>query len=229
MAANLLIEGFGLMRERFAVYAFFAVACAGAGWAVLGRVDLYEVIAKNPLALVSTPPLSVVLLLALVALFFILPSALRRIEPGFRMNGLRVALTALTILGVALLTEIGYALFVIPGIVVAVLCSQALIDALLRLRAESGPRDVLPALAAALRGSIAMTRTHFVTTLGVISISFVILLVPFTVVMVAFLVLGVRVPESLVITAPLLFLTFIYFECVRYALIVRWYRRLARG
>jgi len=26
--------------------------------------------------------------------------------------------------------------------------------------------------------------------------------------------------------APLLLLTFVYFECVRYALIVRWYRRL---
>jgi hypothetical protein len=228
VAATLLIEGFGLMRERFAVYALFALACAAAGWAVLGRIDLYDVIARHPLALVSTPPLSVVLLLALVALFFILPSALRRIEPGFRMNGVRVALTAVTIVGVAMVTEVGYALLVIPGIVVAVLCSQALLDALLRLRAESGPGDVLPTLAAAVRGSIAMTRTHFVTTLGVISISIVILLVPFTLAMIAFLVLGVRVPQSLVITAPLLFLTFIYFECVRYALIVRWYRRLAR-
>ena len=229
MAATLLIEGFGLMRERLAVYALFALACAGAGWAVLGRIDLYEIIANHPLALVSTPPLSVVLLLALVALFFILPSALRRIEPGFRMNGVRIALTAVTMVAVAMLTELGYSLFVIPGIVVAVLCSQALLDALLRLRAESGPGDVLPTLVAAVRGSIAMTRTHFVTTLGVISISFVILLVPFSLVMIALLVLGVRVPQSLVVTAPLLFFTFIYFECVRYALIVRWYRRLARG
>jgi hypothetical protein len=37
----------------------------------------------------------------------------------------------------------------------------------------------------------------------------------------------VRIPPSLVIMTPLLFLTFTYFECVRYALIVRWYRRLA--
>ncbi len=43
----------------------------------------------------------------------------------------------------------------------------------------------------------------------------------------ALAVLGVRVPASLVVTSPLLFLTFIYLESVRYALVVRWYRRLA--
>jgi hypothetical protein len=40
-------------------------------------------------------------------------------------------------------------------------------------------------------------------------------------------ILGVKIPASLVLTAPLLLLTFVYSECVRYSLIVRWYRRLA--
>jgi len=41
--------------------------------------------------------------------------------------------------------------------------------------------------------------------------------------------LGDQLGRSLVLTAPLLYLTFVYFECVRYALIVWWYRRLAAG
>jgi hypothetical protein len=57
--------------------------------------------------------------------------------------------------------------------------------------------------------------------------SLAILLVPFLLVMLTLIVLGVRLPPTLVVMAPLLFLTFTYFECVRYALIVRWYRRLA--
>jgi hypothetical protein len=57
--------------------------------------------------------------------------------------------------------------------------------------------------------------------------SLAILLVPFLIVMFTLIVLGVNVPPSLVVMAPLLFLTFTYFECVRYALIVRWYRHLA--
>jgi hypothetical protein len=61
----------------------------------------------------------------------------------------------------------------------------------------------------------------------VVVASLAILIVPFAFVMLSLLVLGVRIPPSLVIMTPLLFLTFTYFECVRYALIVRWYRRLA--
>ena len=215
------------MRERFSVYALLALGCAATAWIVLPRLDLYDVIANHPLSLVSTPPVSVVLALALVALFFILPSALRRIEPGFRMNGMRIAVTVVTLVIVGAATELGYAFAVIPGIIVAVLSSQALVGALLRVRAEAGPRDVVPAMVGSIRGSIALTREHFVTTLGVVIASLAILLVPFTLVMLTLLVLGVRVPPSLVVTAPILFLTFIYFECVRYALIVRWYRHLS--
>jgi hypothetical protein len=215
------------MRERFAVYALFALGCAATAWFVLPNVDLYDVIANHPLALVSTPPVSVVLALALVALFFILPSAMRRLEPDFRMTGMRVALTIAVLVLVAVVTELGYALAVIPGIVVAVLLSQALIGALLRVRAGAGPRDVLPALLGAVRSSVHLTREHFATTLGVLIASLAILLVPFLLVMLTLIVLGVRLPPTLVVMAPLLFLTFTYFECVRYALIVRWYRRLA--
>ncbi len=38
---------------------------------------------------------------------------------------------------------------------------------------------------------------------------------------------AIRAAIAVVAMALLLILTFIYFECVRYALIVRWYRRLA--
>jgi len=34
-------------------------------------------------------------------------------------------------------------------------------------------------------------------------------------------------PRSLIVTAPALFMTFVYCECMRYVLIVRWYGRLA--
>jgi hypothetical protein len=228
MATSLLIEGFWLMRERLTVYALFGLACAAAAWEVMPHLDLYDVIANHPMALFSTPPVSVVLVLALVALFFILPSAMRRIDPSFHMTGMRIALTAATLACVGLVTEIGYVFAVIPGIVAAVLLSQALVGALLRVRAGSGLLDVVPLMIGSMRGSIAMTRTHFVTTFGVVAASLVILLVPFTLVMLTLLILGVRVPPSLVVTTPALFFTFIYFECVRYSLIVRWYRRLAK-
>jgi hypothetical protein len=229
MGASLFVEGFHLMRERLAVYAVFALVCAAIAWAVMPKLDLYDVIANHPTAIVTTPPVSIVLLFALVALFFILPSAMRRIEPDFRMTGLRVALMIVTIVCVGAVTELGYAFAVIPGIVLAVLLSQALVGALLRVRDEAGPRDIAPALLGSVRGSIAMTRGHFATTLAVIVASLAILIVPFAFVTLTLLVLGVKMPPSLVVMTPVLFLTFIYFECVRYALIVRWYRRLARA
>ncbi len=223
---GLFVEGFQLMRERFGVYALFALGSALAAWFVSPRIDLYDVIANHPMRLISTPPVSVVLVLALIALFFILPSALRGIEPGFRMTGVRIGITVAAIVGVGFVTELGYVFAVIPGIIIAVLLSQALVGALLRVRSEAGPRDIVPTLIGSIRGSVVMTRAHFASTLGVIVASLAILLVPFMFVMVALLVLGVRVPPSLIVMTPILFMTFIYFECVRYALIVRWYRRL---
>ena len=214
------------MRERLVVYALFALGCAAAAWVVMPHLDLYDIVANHPMSLVSTPPVSVVLVLALVALFFILPSAMRRIEPTFRMDGARIALTIATLICVGAVTELGYAFAVIPGIVLAVLLSQALVGALLGVRSGAELREILPALVRSVRGSIALTRSHFATTLGVVIVSLAILLVPFTLVMLTLLVLGVRLPVSLVVMAPALFFTFIYFECVRYALLVRWYRHL---
>jgi hypothetical protein len=224
---SLLSEGFALMRERVGVYVVFALASGLAAWYVLPRLDLYDVLANHPLWLPRTPPVSIVLGLALVAVFFIVPSALRRIEPEFRMNGLRITLAAVTLLSVAIVTELGYAFAVLPGIVLSVLLSQALVGGLLRLRKDAGIRGIAAALVESSRGSIAMTRQHFATTLAVLVASLGILIVPFTLVTLALLVLGVRVPPSLVVMTPVLFLTFIYFECVRYAMLVRWYRRLA--
>lgn len=214
------------MRERLAVYGGLAAACGVAGWLASPHLDLYEIVAVRPSALVTTSPVSVVLLLALAAIFFILPSALRRIEPSFRMTALRAAIAVATIFAVGLITEIGYALAVLPGIVVAVLLSQTLVGALLRAPESASLRGVAGAFVAGLRGSVSLTKGRFATTLGVIAASLAILLVPFAIVLLGLVILGVEVPASLIVTAPLLFLTFIYFECVRYAMLVRWYRKL---
>jgi hypothetical protein len=223
----LLVEGFDLMRERLVLYLGLSAACGAAAWAALPRLDLYGVIANHPLTLLTTPPVSVVLLLGLLALFFILPSALRRIQPGFKMTILRAGLTVGMLGAIGLIEDLGYALAVIPGVILGVLLSQALIGTLLQAREGSGAREVLGAVVDSYRGSVRMTKSHFATTLGVIVASLFILLVPFLAVLLTLLVLGVESPPSLIIMAPLLFLTFIYFECVRYALIVRWYRHLA--
>jgi len=224
---SLLVEGFRLMRERLPVYAVLAVICGIAGWVVFPRIDMYSILASNPAALMTTPPVSVVLLLSVGALFFILPSALRRIEPTFKMTALRAALTLATILAVGAITEVGYALAVIPGIIIAVLLSQTLINALLRADESGSIQQFAATLLGSVRGSVQMTKSHFASTLGVVAASLLILLVPFLIVLLGLAVLGVKVPSSLVVMAPLLFMTFIYFECVRYALIVRWYRHLA--
>ncbi len=215
------------MRERLPVYGVLAAICALSGWLVFPRVDLYAILSSNPAALITTPPVSVVLLLSLGALFFILPSALRRIEPSFKMTALRATLTLATIFVVGVVTEIGYAFAVIPGVIIAVLLSQTLINALLRAREDDSLRQIGTTLFGSVLGSFQMTKGHFATTLGVVVASVFILLIPFVIVLFGLAVLGVKAPPTLVFTAPLLFLTFIYFECVRYALIVRWYRHLA--
>jgi membrane protein implicated in regulation of membrane protease activity len=74
-----------------------------------------------------------------------------------------------------------------------------------------------------------MTRNHFATTLGILVVSLAILIVPFCFVAFWAIVLGGAVPWSLVATTPALFLLFVYLECARYTLVVRWYRRLARN
>ena len=214
------------MNERLAVYLTFAAIAAVAALIVWPRIDMYDILANHPTALVLAPPVSVVLFLALAALFFILPSAMRSFQPGFRMTTWRIAVMFSTIVTVGLVTELGYAVAILPGIVAAVLLSQVLVGALLGERVGSGPASIVRAIARSAATSVSLTRSHFITTLGVVGASLAILLVPFTTVLLALAIVGARVPSSLVITAPLLLLTFVYFECVRYALVVRWYRRL---
>jgi hypothetical protein len=224
---SLFAEGLRLMRERLTVYFIFAAGCAFAAWLAAPRVDFYDVLAAHPGALVRTPPVSVVLALALAALFFILPSALRRIDPSFRMTPLRTVVAIVTLASVGAITELGYALAVLPGIAAAVLLSQALVGALLRTRDGARANEIPSVFVGSLRGSVAMTQGHVASTLGVIAASLGIVLVPFALALLVLAIAGAAAPPSLVLTAPLLFLTFVYFECVRYALIVRWYRRLA--
>lgn len=217
-----------MMRESLPVYLAFALVCAVAAAVAFPRTNLLHLCASgDPLAIVKTLPLNVVVLLALVALFFILPSALRRIEPSFRMTAWRTVVAFVTIGSVGAVTELGYAAAILPGVIAGVLLSQVLIGTLLRTGEPVAARRVLRTLVDAYRGSFELTRGHFATTLGVLVLSLAVLAVPFVLALTTAIVLDDLEPRSLVLTAPLLFLTFIYFECVRYALIVCWYRRLA--
>jgi hypothetical protein len=228
---SLVFEGFRLMRERLWVYCALAAVASVAAWTALPTVDIYDelVAAKNgdPLALVTQAPVSVVLILAICAVLFVLPSALRRIQPSFRMTWLRTAIAIGTLVCVGLVVDAGYALAVLPGIAAGVLLSQALIGALLRAPERSTFRDLGTTIAGAFRGSFEMTRGHFATTLAVVVASLIIFVVPGSVALFFLWVLGANNPPSLVFTSPLLLLIFVYCECVRYSLIVRWYRRLA--
>ena len=224
---RLFTEGFALMRERLPVYSVMAAICAGSAALVFGHVHLLEKFATGDVgSVVRTPPVNVVLLSTLFAIFFVLPSALRRIDANFKMTFWRGVITISTILAVGIATDVGYAAAFIPGIVIGVLLSQSLINALLRTGEDAGARDAARTIFGAIGGSFRLTREHFVTTLSILAISLAILGIPFFVGLVAMLVLDVLEPRSLILTAPGLFLTFIYFECVRYMLIVRWYRRL---
>jgi hypothetical protein len=215
---RLLPEAFALMRERWIPYGLLALACALSALAVFASGD--------PLVVLRTPPINVILIAALIAIFFVLPSALRRIQPSFKMTAWRAVITLATLFCVGVATEIGYAAAVIPGIIVGVLMSQALINALLRTGERSSAREAAQTVWGAFRGSFHLTRDHFVTTLGITILSLTILGIPFTLGLIALLVGDSLDARSLVAAAPALFMTFIYCECLRYVLIVRWYRRL---
>jgi len=216
--ASLLSDGFALMRERIVLYLAFAGCCAVA--ATQGVAD--------PTQFAGSPAFRAVMILALLAIFFILPSALRRIDPSFRMTLSRIVVAAAMIVAIGLITELGYVALVVPGIVIGVLLSQATLAALLRTSERTSAAALASNFAGAIRTSYTLTKGHFATTLGVVAVSLVILLIPFLIVLVGLIVGIVWDPRSLIVTAPLLLLTFIYFECVRYALLVRWYMRLAR-
>jgi len=224
---RLLPEAFALMRERWIPYGLLALACALSALAVFKKIDLLAVFASgDPLVVLRTPPINVILIAALIAIFFVLPSALRRIQPSFKMTAWRAVITLATLFCVGVATEIGYAAAVIPGIIVGVLMSQALINALLRTGERSSAREAAQTVWGAFRGSFHLTRDHFVTTLGITILSLTILGIPFTLGLIALLVGDSLDARSLVAAAPALFMTFIYCECLRYVLIVRWYRRL---
>lgn len=231
LSDSLFVEGLRLMRERLAVYLLLAGICAACAWIVFPRVDIYGALVEagngHPFALFTQPPVSIVFVLSIGAVLFILPSALRRIQPSFQMTLVRFCIALVTLACVGAVVDAGCALAVIPGIAAAVLLSQVLVGALLRAPDRASVRGLAATLRDAFRSSFAMTRDHFGTTLSVIVASLAIFVVPAACALFALWIFGVRMPVSLVLTAPLLLLTFVYSECVRYALIVRWYRRLA--
>jgi hypothetical protein len=231
LSNSLLLEGFHLMRERLPVYLVLAGICAATAWVAFPRVDIYGALTEasigRPLMLFTQPPVSVVLVLAMGAVLFVLPSALRSIEPSFRMTLVRTCLAIGTVLCVGLVVDAGCAFAVLPGIVAAVLLSQVLVGALLRAPERASLAGLAATIGSAFAGSFEMTRGHFATTLGVVTASLAMFVIPGSCALLVLWILGVKMPPSLIVTSPLLLLTFVYFECVRYALIVRWYRRLA--
>jgi hypothetical protein len=231
LSDSLFVEGFRLMRERLGVYLLLAGICAACAWAVFPRVDIYGALTEagngRPLALFTQPPVSVVFVLAIAAVLFILPSALRRIEPTFQMTVVRFGIALGTLVCVGVVVEAGYMFAVLPGILAAVLLSQALVGALLRAPERASLSDLGGVIGGAFRGSVAMTRGHFATTLLVVAASLAVFIVPALCALVLLWILGVELPPSLIVTSPLVLLVFVYSECVRYVLIVRWYRRLA--
>jgi hypothetical protein len=220
------------MRARLAVYGVLAVVCAGLENLAYARTDIVAMLNEaangRPASLILQPPLGLVLGLSLVAQFAIIPTAVARIVPTFRLTVLGALVMVATLALVGFVTDAGYLFAVIPGVALAVLLSQVLIGVLVRLRAGMPLRELADVFTNAVRGSFAMTRGHFATTLGVIVLSLVILIVPFCIAAFIAIVLGGKMPRSLVATAPALFVLFVYLECSRYALVVRWYQRLAR-
>src|SRR5271154_7126083 len=85
LLSGLFADGVRLMRERWLVYAFFAAVCGGAA-ALPVRGD--------PVNLLNYPVFRVWFACAILAIFFILPSAIRRLRPDFRMTLRRSLLTA---------------------------------------------------------------------------------------------------------------------------------------
>jgi hypothetical protein len=220
---SLLGDGFAVMREHLPVYLALAVLCGAAG---LYQISLAEIERDPGGAFLRLPALRAVLGLGLVGLYFIWPSALRRIDRSFRMNFARVLIATLTVVSLGVVTELGYMAAVVPGVILGVLLSQALIGALLRTGNAAAPQSLFAAFRASIVNSLAMTREHFGSTFGVVSLSLVVLMVPCAIAIAALEVSYIADPRTLLGTAPLLFLTFTYFECVRYVMIVRWYRRL---
>jgi hypothetical protein len=228
---SLLVEGFGVMRERLGVYLALAGVSAACAWAVFPRVDIYGALTEasngHPAALFTQPPVSVVFVLSIAAVLFVLPSALRRAQPTFRMTLVRFGIALGTLVCVGAVVDAGYAFAVLPGIAAGVLLSQVLVGALLGAPERTSLAGMGAAIAGAFRRSFEMTRGHFATTLFVVAASLAMFVVPGSCALFALWILGVKMPVSLVVTTPLLLLVFVYSECVRYALIVRWYRRLA--
>jgi len=229
----ILAGGLVLMRARIVVYVGLAVVCAAIEWFAYARTDIVALLTDaangHPVPLIVSPPLGLVLGLSLVAQFAIIPTAVAQIVPAFRLTLAGALVMIVTLALVGFVTDVGYAFAIIPGIACAVLLSQVLIGVLVRLRRGMSLRDTVAAFSAAVRGSYGMTRNHFATTLGILILSLAILIVPFCFVAFWVIVLGGDVPWSLVVTAPALFLLFVYLECSRYTLVVRWYRRLARN
>ena len=237
---SLLGDGFAVMREHLPGYLALAVLCGAAG---LYQISLAEIERDPGGAFLRLPALRAVLGLGLVGLYFIWPSALRRIDRSFRMNFARVLIATLTVVSLGVVTELGYMAAVVPGVILGVLLSQALIGALLRTGNAAAPQSLFAAFRASIVNSLAMPREHFGSTFGVLhvggsgvveqhpdhilsSFRFELPSAPCQSLIAALEVSYIADPRTLLGTAPLLFLTFTYFECVRYVMIVRWYRRL---
>lgn len=234
------------MRERLGVYLLIALAAAPLSywWARPFDLSALNVAHPQPDALLPIVyeflhDLIPFVLLSVVARFFIVPSAMRRIDPGYKTTTrafvIQFVVVAI-IIGFSYVSFFGSALPGALGTVAnialiaislaAVLLSQALFAALVDDR--RGEADV--PVSDAIRRSYTMTRASFMPTLlvNVIGIFFVVFPLNLAI-LPLFLAMILRSPKWLAVGTPILILLFVYFECVRFTLMTRWYAHLSEA
>jgi hypothetical protein len=227
------------MRERLGVYVALALLGAPLGYFWARPFDLHALDVPQPTPDTLLPivyeflrDLVPFLVLSLLARYFIIPSAMRRIDPGYRTTPRRFAIETLVLLVIVAFSVVSYFGSALPGTagavaslallivaVAAILLSQTLFTALIEEKRPPGD---------AIGESYRLTKRRFIATLLVTFLGVFIVVLPLNLsILPLFLAMILRSHQWLALGTPLLILLFIYLECVRFALMTRWYEQLA--
>jgi hypothetical protein len=174
--------------------------------------------------------------LALVARYFIIDSAMRRIDPEYRTTPRSFGVQSLVMLVLVAFTLVSSFGSALPGVVgavasivllivsiAAILLSQTLFAALSRPGGGQGAP-----LGDALLLSFRMTKNRFLMTLLITTCGVLLVVVPLSIAIIPLFVAMVESSLSwLAAGIPLLVLMFVYLESVRFILMTRWYARMA--